>query len=131
MQQIGQAHVQGIFVIYEQIPLTDFSLYFGEKIFWWIWRENTWVPPIFFPSPPSNQIPNKKVFLFIFSPKFSIHPISPLNKHTSFGKKEWIEIKWIFLEYSSLLLFWSFNGGMGENGFRFNEIFVKTPKIPL
>ena len=28
-------------------------------------------------------------------------------------------------------LFPSKLGGMGGNGFRFNEIFVKTPKIPL
>ena len=37
---------------------------------------------IYFPSSLSNQTHFKKVFLPIFSPKFSIHPISPPNKHT-------------------------------------------------
>ena len=32
--------------------------------------------------PPSNQTPTKKVFLPVFSQKFSIHPISSPNKHT-------------------------------------------------
>ena len=39
-------------------------------------------PTIYFPSSPSNQTHSKKVFLPIFSPKFSIHLISPPNKHT-------------------------------------------------
>ena len=38
-------------------------------------------PPIYFPSSPPNQTHSKKVFLPIFFRKFSIHPISPLNKH--------------------------------------------------
>ena len=37
---------------------------------------------IYFPSSLFNQTHFKKVFLPIFSPKFSIHPISPPNKHT-------------------------------------------------
>ena len=36
-------------------------------------------PPIYFPS---HQTHSKNVFLPIFSPKFSIHHISPPNKHT-------------------------------------------------
>ena len=32
----------------------------------------------------------------------------------SFGRREWNGIKRIFLEYSSLLLFESFNGGNGK-----------------
>ena len=54
------------------------------------WRENFLVgsgrkrlnPIIYFPFSLSNQTHSKKVFLPIFSPKFSIHPISSLNKHT-------------------------------------------------
>ena len=37
---------------------------------------------IYFPSSPLNQTHSKKVSLPIFSPKFSIHTISPPNKHT-------------------------------------------------
>ena len=37
---------------------------------------------IYFPSSLPNQICSKKVFIFIFFPKFSIHLISPSNKHT-------------------------------------------------
>ena len=36
---------------------------------------------IYFPSPLPNQTHSKKVLFPIFSPKFSIHPISPPNKH--------------------------------------------------
>jgi len=31
-----------------------------------------------------------------------------------FGRREWKRIKRIILEYSSLPLFWSFNGGNGN-----------------
>ena len=37
---------------------------------------------IYFPSSLPNQTHLKKVFILIFSPKFSIHPISPSYKHT-------------------------------------------------
>ena len=37
---------------------------------------------IYFPSSPANQTHSKKVFIHIFSPNFSIHLISPPNKHT-------------------------------------------------
>ena len=37
---------------------------------------------IYFPSSSSNQTHSKKTFFLNFSPKFSIHPISPPNKHT-------------------------------------------------
>ena len=46
-QRIGQAHVQvhnctwAFLSFIYQIPPTQFSLHFGEKIFWWAWRENT------------------------------------------------------------------------------------------
>ena len=36
---------------------------------------------IYFPSFLSNQTHSKKVFLLIFSSKFSTHPISPQNKY--------------------------------------------------
>ena len=39
-------------------------------------------PTIYFPSSPPNQTHYKKVFFPIFSPNFSIYPISPSNKHT-------------------------------------------------
>ena len=39
-------------------------------------------PTIYFPSSLPNQKHSKKVFIPIFFPKFSIHPISPPNKHT-------------------------------------------------
>ena len=39
-------------------------------------------PITFFSSPPPNQILFKKFSLFIFFPKFFIHLISLLNKHT-------------------------------------------------
>ena len=67
----------------------QFSLYFGEKTFWWAWGENTWTPSFisFLPTQPNTL---KKVFLPIFSSKFSIHPISPPNKHIlSVWLEEW------------------------------------------
>ena len=72
----------GIFVNQEKIhPYSIFSLF---------WRENILVgprrkhlgPTIYFPSFLPNQTHSKKVFLPIFSSKFSIHPILPPNKHT-------------------------------------------------
>ena len=44
---------------------TQFSLYFGEKIFWWAQGENTWAPPfIFLPSYPTKHTPKRFSFLF-------------------------------------------------------------------
>ena len=59
----------------------QFSFYFGEKTFWWVQRENTWAHHLFsfLPTQPNTL---KKVLLPSFSPKFSIHHISPPNKHT-------------------------------------------------
>ena len=59
----------------------QFFLHFREKTFWWVRRENTLNPTIYFPSSSPNQTHSKKDFLLIFSPKFSIHLISPPNKH--------------------------------------------------
>ena len=56
---------------------TKFSLYFGEKTFLLAQVG----PTIIFPSPFLNKTPSKIFFLPIFFPKFSIHPISPPNKH--------------------------------------------------
>ena len=64
------------------IPPTQFSLHFGEKTFWRFRRENTWALPIFFSLPSLQPNTHQKVFISIFSPKFSIHPISSPNKHT-------------------------------------------------
>ena len=61
-----------------------------NSVFSLFWRENFLVgqgrkhlgPTIYFSSFPSNQTHSKKVLFPIFSPKFSIHPILPPNKHT-------------------------------------------------
>ena len=66
----------------------------SHSVFSSFWKENILVglgrkylgPTIYFLSSPPNQTHSKKVFLSIFSPKFSIHHISPPNKHK--GKKE-------------------------------------------
>ena len=42
-------------------------------------------PTIYFPSSLPNQTHSKKVFLPIFFLKFSIHPVSPLNRYTLRG----------------------------------------------
>ena len=63
---------------------------YPHSVFSLFWRENILVGPerkhldtiIYFPSSLPNQIYSKKVFIRIFFPKFSIHLISPSNKHT-------------------------------------------------
>ena len=75
------AHVFGIFV--EKIyPSSIFSLSWKENIL--VGGENTWIllTVYFLFFPPMTQPHSKKNFSFIFSPKFFIHFISPLNKHT-------------------------------------------------
>ena len=56
-----------------QIPPTQFSSYFEEKIFCWVQGENTWTLPSyqFFSLPSPDQTPTKKIFILIFSSKFS------------------------------------------------------------
>ena len=68
--------------IKKKFILTQFSLHFREKIFWWAQGEKHLGATIYFPSSPPNQTHFKKVFLPIFFPKFFIHSISPPNKHT-------------------------------------------------
>ena len=63
------------------IPSTQFFLHFRENILVGLQRKQL-DPTNFFPSPHSNQTLTKKVFLSIFSLKFSIYLISPPNKHT-------------------------------------------------
>ena len=59
----------------------QFSLHFGENFL--VNQERKHMSStIYFPSSPPNQTHSKKVFLLIFSPKFSIHPISLSNKYT-------------------------------------------------
>ena len=92
-------HVLGIFVNQEKIhPHSVFSLF---------WRENILVgqgrkylgPTIYFPSSSPNQTHSKKIFLPIFSPKFSINPVSPLNKHTlRFNSK--VVVLGVFVDYT-------------------------------
>ena len=58
-----------------------FSPFWGENFLVGSGRKHT-SPTIYFPSFSPNQTHSKKVLLPIFSPKFSIHSISPPNKHT-------------------------------------------------
>ena len=60
----------------------QFSLHSGEKKFLVRPGRKHMDPTIYFPSFPPNQTNSKKVFLLIFSSKFSLHPISHPNKHT-------------------------------------------------
>ena len=67
---------------------------FSPSIFSQFWRKFFLVssgrkhldPTIYFSSFSPNQIYSKKIFLLIFSPKFSIQPISPSNKYTLRGR---------------------------------------------
>ena len=68
-QRIGQAHVHAYLLFTYQISPTQFSFYFGKKIFWWVRRKNTQTPPIFFPLPPTKHPPKKFSFSFFFSKK--------------------------------------------------------------
>ena len=60
---------------------TQFFLHFWKKTFWQAQEKTPRLHHLFSFSSP-NQTHSKKVFISIFSPKFSIHPISPPNKHT-------------------------------------------------
>ena len=72
----------GIIVNQEKIhPHSVFSSFWGENILVGPGRKCLG-PTIYFPSFLPNQTHSKKVILPIFSPKFSIYPISPPNKHT-------------------------------------------------
>ena len=99
VQRIGQAHVQvhmGIFVIY--LSNSSYSIF---SPFWWARRKNIQTPQIFFPLLlPTKHPPKKKKFLPIFSPEFSIHPISPPNKNTLSlvgGLRQFLKLKKRFL----------------------------------
>ena len=59
---------------------TQFSPHFREKQILLGLEKKHLSHTIYFPSSPSNQTYSKNVFLSIFSSKFSIHTISPLNK---------------------------------------------------
>ena len=61
--------------------LLVFSPFWGE-IFLMDSRRKHLGPTVYFPSSPPNQTHSKKVFLLIFSSKFSINSISSPNKHT-------------------------------------------------
>ena len=60
----------------------QFSSHFEKKTFWWAYSVNTAAPQFIFLPPHPTQHTPKKNFLSIFSSKFSIHLISPSNKHT-------------------------------------------------
>ena len=82
---MDKAHVQvhKAFLSIKQpyfLPLV-FSLFLGKNFLIGSGRKHL-DPTIYFPFSPLNQTHSKKVFLPIFSSKFSIYPISPLNKHT-------------------------------------------------
>ena len=91
-----EAHFRSFF-------LSVFSLFWREN-FLMGQKEKHLSSTIYFPSSPLNQTHSKKVFLPIFSSKFSIIPISLPNKHTlrDFGINAWD-----FSELSVRLL-WSF-----------------------
>ena len=97
------------------------QLHFLPSVFSPFWGENFLVGPgrkhlspnIYFPSFSPNQTHSKRVFLPIFSPKFSVHSISPPNKYTlevnnhfifrAFGIQEcflFIYKHYAFLQYS-------------------------------
>ena len=59
----------------------QFSLHFREKNFLVGSKRKHLDPTIYFPSSSPNQTHSQKDFLPIFSTKFSIHLISPPNKH--------------------------------------------------
>ena len=61
---------------------TQFSLHFEEKTFQVGLGRKHLSSIIYFPSFFLNQTHSKKVFIPIFSSKFSIYSISPPNKHT-------------------------------------------------
>ena len=54
-----------------------FSPQIEQIEFWQVRRENTWASPIFHPPLLSNQTPIKSIFAPLFSPLFSIFPVSP------------------------------------------------------
>ena len=45
---------------------------FGENVFWWAWRENTWAPPDFPSLFSPNQTTQKVIFFHIFFSSISI-----------------------------------------------------------
>ena len=55
--------------------LQFFSLHFGDKTFWWVRRENTWVPKfIFLPPHPTEHTPKSFPSYFlskVFHPPYS------------------------------------------------------------
>ena len=66
-----------------------FSLYFGEKIFWWVQRENTKVLLfIFFHSPSTKHTPKK--FPYLFSLKNI--PFTLFHTQTNTPSKQWLVI---------------------------------------
>ena len=72
------ANLQAFSSIKQLIFSLQFSSHFWEKTFWWTQRENTRTLPFIFLSPH----PTKHTLKKFSAPKFSIHPISPSNKHT-------------------------------------------------
>ena len=88
---------------------------FFLSVFSLFWRENFLMgqkekhlsSTIYFPSSPLNQTHSKKVFLPIFSSKFSIIPISLPNKHTlrDFGINAWdfseLSVRFFFFIFSA------------------------------
>ena len=69
-----------------------FSLFWKKKLFGGL-KEKIPRPYHLFSFPPSNLTHSKKVFILIFSPKFLIHFISPLNKHTLMVCLVWMKTR--------------------------------------
>ena len=77
------ASAHGYFCLLSNLIFSfQISLHFGEKTFMSAQGENTRTPPFIFLLFHPTKYTLKKVFLPIFSPKFSIHSISHPNKHT-------------------------------------------------
>ena len=83
-EQRGQAYVQlhmGIFVQkWCPIFFLEFSLYFGEKSFWWVRGENTWISLLIF-LPPHLTKHTSKSFPSHFLSKI-FHPPYFTSKQT-------------------------------------------------
>ena len=98
-------------------------------------RENAWAPYKSFLSLPPNQTTHKFIFSHIFSPKFSILPISPPNKHTL---KKWkamaeieidLKVKCLRLDNRREYIDGGFNEYCATHGIRMEKIILGTPQL--
>ena len=61
----------------------NFSLYFGEKTFWWVWGENIWVSPFIFlhshPTKHTQKSFNSHFLFKVFHPPYFTSKQTHLN----------------------------------------------------